>query len=153
MSGARYLPGVLVVVTGLFLAVQAWSAYGAARSEVIPPEVSVDPASDALQAARAADAGLAAATEPGRDPLHAKPVPRRSTPTRRAEPKPIRIVPPTLSMLLVDTVNPVIQIVVDGQRSGSLKVGDSFRGWTVDVIMSNAAMVSKDNKSYRISLN
>ena len=55
-------------------------------------------------------------------------------------------------MVLVDTVSPVIQMSIDGAMSDRLKVGDSFRGWKVEAIQATSAVVSKDDRSFTISL-
>ncbi len=86
------------------------------------------------------DSLIAAAQPVARDPFSA----RRTQPTERA-PRQIEAVAtaPTLSALLFDHVNPSTQINVEGQRSGWLHQGETFQGWTVSAITSDAVTITK----------
>ena len=86
------------------------------------------------------DSLIAAAQPVARDPFSA----RRTAPTERP-PRQIEAVAtvPTLSALLFDHVNPSTQINVAGQRSGWLHQGETFQGWTVSAITSDAVTITK----------
>jgi len=154
VSAARtrnLLAAVLLGACGLYLGVRAWSAVQTVQNPAVSAGAAIsDEAVAPVEQALALDGALASLIPDGRDPLHPKPRARR--PITRSTPKPKPPTPPGLRMVLVDTVSPVIQISVTGALSDRLKVGESFRGWTVDSIAATSAVVSKDELSYTISL-
>jgi len=153
-SPPRLLPAILVVGTGLFLAVRGWTAVHTALRPTPPPTLTGGMvAVPAVQTALNADKALAAVELSGRDPLHRVYRPAPAQPVARpqpTEPEPLR--PPVLRMLLVDRVNPVVQIYEDGELSPRLQAGDVFRGWTVVSIASGSVVVSKDGESFTLTL-
>ena len=57
-----------------------------------------------------------------------------------------KLVGPALSALLYDHRDPTTQITVDGERSGWLRPGDTFRGWTVTAISPRTVTITKGGK-------
>ncbi len=57
-----------------------------------------------------------------------------------------KLVGPALSALLYDHRDPMTQISVDGERSGWLRPGDTFRGWRVAAITPRAVTITKGGK-------
>ncbi len=142
---------LILLITGLFLAFRAWTA---AQTVLAPPATARIAAAGEeaplIQTARERDAAVTGEPDAKRDPMHWPPAPRRVVPRTPAEPPPL--VPPRVSMILVDQVNPTVRILVDGQRSGDLHVGESFRGWTVVSIRSGNVTVSKDGETFTLSM-
>ena len=106
---------------------------------------------------------LLTAAKPGdRDPFHTpsklkpkpKPKPKttgdNSTPKPRPKPKPKPVIPPTLRVLLFDTVDPCLKLTLKGNTSGWLRIGESFKGWTVTDIFEHSATVTKAGKNFVI---
>jgi hypothetical protein len=54
---------------------------------------------------------------------------------------------PGLCALLFDNVNPTTQVSIDGVRSGWLRQGDEFQGWTVAVITKDSVTMTKGGDS------
>lgn len=57
-----------------------------------------------------------------------------------------------LKALLYTEESPCIQISVNGSRSDWLYLGDVFHRWTVEVITSKSATLSKDNQSITLAI-
>ena len=106
---------------------------------------------------------LLAAAKPGeRDPFHnppkTKPKPKpkpkttgdKSTPRPTPKPRPRSMTPPSLRVLLFDTVDPCLKLTLKGNTSGWLRVGESFKGWTVTAIFEHSATVTKADKNFVI---
>jgi hypothetical protein len=148
---ALSLAAVLIILAGLYLGVRAWATV----REVLSPDFGTTAAREAAPAddvkqAQAQDARLAAVSDPERDPFHA---PRRTVyrpPVRAAEPA--AEAPPVIRMILFDEVSPEVQIEVEGQLSGRLKIGSAFRGWAIASISENTVVVSKDGETHTLRL-
>jgi hypothetical protein len=150
--GAATVAALILLITGLFLIFRAW---GAAQMVLSPERAKhAAPAKEEVplvQSAEERDAAIAAEGSPGRDPMHWPPAPPR--PPRHHKPaEPPPLVPPTVRMILFDQVRPTVRIEVEGQLSGDLHVGDSFKGWTVVSIKSGTVDVAKDGKTFTRSM-
>lgn len=150
--GAASVAALILLITGLFLVYRGWSAAQlvlspsrAGRAAAAKEEVPL------VQSAERQDAAIAAEGSPERDPLHWPPAPP-SPPKHHQPAEPPPLVPPTVRMILYDKVNPTVRIDVEGQSSGDLHVGDSFKGWTVVSIKSGTVEVAKDGKTFTRSM-
>jgi hypothetical protein len=54
-------------------------------------------------------------------------------------------------MILYDQLSPEVQISVGDDLSGRLKIGQSFRGWTVVSISARSCVVRKDDETVTLS--
>jgi hypothetical protein len=54
-------------------------------------------------------------------------------------------------MILYDQIRPEVQFSVDGNLSGRLHPGQSFRGWTVMSISTRSCVVQKDGRMLTLS--
>ncbi len=149
--GAATVAVLILLITGLFLVFRAWTA---ARLVLSPVETSRTMAAPGeaplVQSALDRDAAVAAEPDPGRDPMHWPPAP--PAPRHRGPVEPPPLVAPRVSMILVDQVNPTVRILVEGQRSGDLHIGESFKGWTVVSIRSGAVTVTKDGENFTLTM-
>jgi len=102
-------------------------------------EIGVDMASLARR-----DSLIVAAQLVARDPFNA----RRTRPTAQVQQREVAVTAaPSLSALLFDHVNPSTQINVEGQRSGWLHQGETFQGWTVAAITSDAVTITRGGET------
>ncbi len=134
----------IMLVAVLVLALRSQSTVKAVLAgPVLAAETASAPADDGLDMASIAhrDSLIAAARPVARDPFNARSVAPSTTAERRSvEAAHVR---PILSALLFDRVNPSTQINVNGQRSGWLHQGETFQGWTVTAITSDAVTITK----------
>jgi hypothetical protein len=146
----RWLANILLLIAGVYLAVRCWGAVETVLSPIPPVETASAGSGSALvEKARGLDAELASVQPPERNPLSRKVI--RST-WRPPDPTPAPTQPPSLRMILYDTVSPVVQLSVNGQLSDRLHVGDTFLGWNVESITADRTVVSKDGESFSLSL-
>lgn len=168
LGGGRgfWISCAILVFAGLFLGF---------RGERAISSVLAEPMDQSLQATEAASSSLPDTTTVGiksrlltaavpgdRDPFHApsklkpkpKPKPKttgdNSTPKPRPKPKPKPVIPPSLRVLLYDTVDPCLKLTLKGSTSGWLRIGESFKGWTVTQIAEHSATVTKAGKNFVI---
>jgi len=95
------------------------------------------------------DSLLMQLTTPDRDPFG----PPRANYVAPARPKPpveVPPEPPKAVLLMQDATGTQVQIEVDGQTSGRMTVGSSFRGWTVTAITGSGITVKKGNHQYTL---
>jgi len=91
---------------------------------------------------------LASQAVTSRDPFR-RPETGRLEPGRLPGDAPVvvrRWLKPRLSSLIHDNHDPMTQITVRGRRSGWLRRGDTFRGWTVTRITPRTVTITKGGK-------
>lgn len=142
-----------LVLAGLYLAVRSWGAAGdvLGRTSWETPAPGTEQV-PMVEAARERDTRLSEVAAPERDPFRAPPAPRRAAPVRTTPKPPPEPTPPEVRLILFDQVRPATQISVDGAVSEILHVGQSFRGWTVESISESQVVVSRDGKSFPLTL-
>lgn len=91
------------------------------------------------------DSMIALAAPARRDPFREKTDPPKqrvhvSRTRREQKPKRQKL---ELGALLYDNINPTAQVSIDGKRSGWLRQGDVFQGWTVAVITTDTVTLTK----------
>jgi hypothetical protein len=149
--GSAVLTALVLAVSGIYLALRCWSAVQAMTAPPPRAEVASPEGSAALVAqAEARDGMPAQAGPPERDPFHrVRVTPPRPARTTRAAPAEPAL--PVLRMILYDEIRPEVQFSVDGDLSGRLHPGQSFRGWTVRSISTRSCVVEKDGRSLTLT--
>lgn len=149
--GAATVSVLMLAAAGMYLLVRSWTAVHVVMAPPVTPTPSGGLGQVPLVAeAQARDEVLSRVETPERDPFRAARTTFRR-PVRNTPPPPAEEPPPALSMVLYDQVSPEVQFSVDGAYSGRLKVGQSFRGWTVMSISSRSCVVAKNGKTFTLS--
>ena len=63
---------------------------------------------------------------------------------------PAPVVPPRALLLMEDGNSTVVQIEVDGETSGRMSIGNSFRGWTITAINERGIVVSNGSSTFNL---
>ncbi len=105
------------------------------------------PARDGLEELALRDSLIASARVDTRDPFQPPPRPpvKKKRPAPRVE-LPVVVPDPTLRALLYDTVSPSIQLTLGDVTSGWLRIGETFRGWTVRDVTPTSATVTNGSR-------
>ncbi len=142
-SGGVTLAALLLLAAGCYLALRSWAAVDLVLSpQAARKATSAGAGASAVERARVRDAALAESRQPPRDPFHLPP--RTAAPAARGPATAAPDLPPEVRLVLVDQVNPEVQLSSQAGLSGRLKVGQSFEGWTVVSIDRSAVVVVKD---------
>ena len=70
--------------------------------------------------------------------------------TKPVEPPPEPVKPPRVMLFMQDEGSTVVQLEVEGEASGRMGVGSSFRGWTITSITESAVTVVKENSRFNL---
>ncbi len=150
-NGTIPLTALLLLAAGVYLVVRSMAAANAVLSPSVGPRASSPASGPSLaEQAQARDEALRDLGRPPRDPFHP---PERSAPTTSQGDAPARSPgPPEVRMILMDRVNPEVQLSLGATISGRMRTGQSFEGWTVTSITSNAVDVTKDGVTHTLTL-
>jgi hypothetical protein len=147
-KGAAALTVLILAVSGIYLAFRAWTV---THMVLAPPSSTAEltTSSQLTTVSRAVDRDteLISIESSPRDPFNRVQTVRRST-TPKPPPK---APPPQLRMILYDQLSPEVQFSVNGDISGRLTPGQSFRGWTVVSISARSCIVQKGDKSLTLT--
>lgn len=150
-SGAVTLSAVLLLAAGVYLALRSWAAVDLVLS---PPSgertVARGRGASSAERAGALDLALKEVGGASRDPFH--PPLRPAGPVSRHPSTAAREEPPVVRLILIDQVNPEVQLSSAGGISGRLRTGQSFEGWTITSITQNAVVVTKDGITHTLTL-
>ena len=164
-GGGFWISCSILVVTGLFLGFRGEHAMSTVLAEPGAPSLHQDgghvsqlPDTSVIHGkALLLEAAKAGKRDPFGHPPKArpKPKPKKSGSSSQAvapkpKPKPKPAVPPTLRVLLYDNVDPCLKLTLKGKTSGWLRVGESWKGWTITAIGEHSATVSKAGKTITI---
>lgn len=134
---------VLVVGRSLMAAQSALVVAGVKNSRLAAAQV--DPA---VAAVAHQDSLLRNAPGSSRDPFRAWQAPSGEVARTAGRPQPEPVAPPRVSVYLDDGATRLVQIEVDGETSGRLAVGGSFRGWAVTGITPGGVIVIKNGQRF-----
>jgi hypothetical protein len=141
---------VVLALTAAFLGARSWSA---AQTLLVPnpspSKVTISGRLSQLDQADTRDRLLDAVDPAGRDPFKMPEPPR---PKEGPRPRPVvTLVPPLLRLIHFDAVSPEVLLEVEGELSGRLTVGQTFKGWAVVSISPRVVEVYKNGKTYQLS--
>ena len=141
---------LVLAVAGIYLAFRGWVTV---HTVLAPPTLSSEsglgnPAA-LVDEARRRDLALAGVGTPDRNPFSAVRA-RSRTVVSHPAPPPAPVLP-ALRMILYDQLSPEVQISVGEDLSGRLKLGQTFRGWTVVSISARSCVVRKDDETVTLS--
>lgn len=147
-KGAAALTVLILAVSGIYLTFRAWTV---AHMVLAPPastsELIISSQLTTVNRAIDRDTELTSIEDAPRDPFNKVRTTRRST-TPQAPPK---APPPQLRMILYDQLSPEVQFSVNGDISGRLTPGQSFRGWTVVSISARSCVIQKGGESLTLT--
>jgi hypothetical protein len=147
-KGAAALTVLILAVSGIYLTFRAWSV---AHMVLAPPsstsELTASSQMTTVNRAIERDVELVSIEKSHRDPFNRVQTTRRPTIPR----PPAKPPAPELRMILYDQLSPEVQFSVDGDISGRLTPGQSFRGWTVVSISARSCIVQKGGESLTLT--